>query len=142
MSTATSPRTGPTDAATGRNPLFSALIGLASLAVLLQGLWAGLFLRGDDRDVYEGWIEVHNAGAITAIVLALAATVVAFVKLRGRRDLWIGSGVLTLLLGLEAFLGGLIADQGKDGLTAVHVPLAMALMGLVVWLPLRSRGRA
>ena len=39
----------------------------------------------------------------------------------------------------EAYLGGLIRDAGKDTLTAVHVPLAMALMGLAVWLPLRAR---
>lgn len=31
------------------------------------------------------------------------------------------------------------ARESKDALTAVHVPLAMALMGLVVWLPLRAR---
>ena len=30
-------------------------------------------------------------------------------------------------------------QDGKDTLTAVHVPLAMAIMGLAVWLPLRVR---
>ncbi|GAA1547873.1 hypothetical protein GCM10009763_15860 [Dermacoccus profundi] len=37
--------------------------------------------------------------------------------------------------------GGLIVDEGKDVMAAVHVPLAMALMGLAVWLPLRARKR-
>jgi heme A synthase len=123
---------------TGR--LFAPLIGLTALAVLLQGLWAGIFLEHDGRrDEASGWIDVHARGADLAILLAAAATVVAFLALRARRDLWIGSGVLTALLVLEAYLGGLIRDQGKDTLTAVHVPLAMALMGMVVWLPLRAR---
>jgi hypothetical protein len=139
--TSTSQATGRV-AAPARNALFSALIGLASLAVLLQGLWAGIFLEHDGRrDAASGWIDVHARGADVAIVLALAATVVAFWKLRGRRDLWIGSAALTVLLVLESWLGGLIRDDGKDTLTAVHVPLAMALMALVVWLPLRSRAR-
>jgi hypothetical protein len=126
----------------GRNPLFSALIGLTAVAVLLQGLWAGIFLEHDGaRDAASGWIDVHARGADVAIVLAAAATVVGFLRLRRRKDLWIGSAVLTVLLILESYLGGLIRDDGKDALTAVHVPIAMALMGLVVWLPLRSRAR-
>jgi hypothetical protein len=135
---------GSTDrvVAPARNALFSALIGLTSLAVLLQGLWAGIFLEHDgQRDAASGWIDVHARGADIAIVLAAAATVVAFWKLRARRDLWLGSAALTVLLVLESWLGGLIRDDGKDTLTAVHVPLAMALMALVVWLPLRSRAR-
>jgi hypothetical protein len=128
--------------APARNPLFSALVGLASLAVLLQGLWAGIFLEHDgQRDAASGWIDIHARGADVAIALAAAATVVAFWKLRTRRDLWIGSAALTVLLILESWLGGLIRDDGKDTLTAVHVPLAMALMALAVWLPLRSRAR-
>jgi len=132
--------TTPTTAAIRhRHPAFSALIGLCSLAVLLQGLWAGIFLEHDGhRDAAAGWIEVHARGADTAIVLAGLATVVAFVKLRHRRDLWLGSAALTVLLMLESFLGGLIRDSSKDTLTAVHVPLGMALMALVVWLPMRA----
>lgn len=125
-----------------RSPVFSAIIGLAALAVLLQGLWAGIFLAHDgQRDDAGGWIDVHARGADVAIVLTVAATIFAFVKLRPRRDLWIGGLVLTVLLILESYLGGLIRDDGKDTLTAVHVPLAMAIMGLVVWLPLRARRR-
>jgi hypothetical protein len=123
-----------------RSPLFSALIGLTTLAVLLQGLWAGLFLQHDgERDAASNWIDVHARGADIAIVLALAATVVAFLRLRRRTDLWVGSAVLAILLIVESYLGGLIRDESKDTLTAVHVPLAMAIMGLAVWLPVRSR---
>ena len=122
-----------------RNPLFSTLIGLAALAVLLQGLWAGIFLEHDGkRDTAGKWINVHARGAEVALALAALATVVAFGKLRQRKDLWIGSAALTVLIVLESYLGGLIRDQSKDTLTAVHVPLAMALMGLAVWLPFQA----
>jgi hypothetical protein len=120
--------------------LYVWLIGLAAVAVLLQGLWAGLFLQHDgQRDAASGWIDVHARGADLAILLAALATLVAVVKLRDHRELWVGSGALTLLLVMESYLGGVIRDSGRDTLTAVHVPLAMALMGLVVWLPLRAR---
>ncbi|MCA1719828.1 MAG: hypothetical protein LC779_01525 [Actinobacteria bacterium] len=120
--------------------LYGALIGLTALAVLLQGLWAGIFLEHDGRrDEASSWIDVHARGGDLAIALAAAATVAAFFTLRARRDLWVGSGVLTGLLLVEAYLGGLIRDQSRDTLTAVHVPLAMTLMGLVVWLLVRAR---
>ena len=116
------------------------LLGGSALLILLQGLWAGLFLEHDGQRAAAGsWITMHARGGELAILLAGAATVVAFVKLRGRTDLWGGSAVLTAVLVLESYLGGLIRDAGKNTLTAVHVPLAMALMGLAVWLPLRAR---
>ena len=124
------------------SPLFSALLGLTALAVLLQGLWAGIFLQHDGhRDDAAGWIDVHAHGGEVAIGLAVVTTVVAVVWLRARRDLWAGSALLVVLLVVEAYLGGLIRDEGKDVLTAVHVPLAMLIMALAVWLPLRSRHR-
>lgn len=137
-------RTSPAEstARRARNPLYNAVIGLTALAVLLQGLWAGLFLQDDGHAPgAEGWVDVHARGGDIAILLAAIATVVAFLRLRDRRDLWAGSAVLTVLLVLEAYLGGLIRDEHVDSLTAVHVPLAMAIMGLVVWLPLRATHR-
>ncbi|MHA6794764.1 hypothetical protein ACVGVM_14825 [Pseudonocardia bannensis] len=128
-----------TDAGRASSTLYSVLIGLTALTLLLQGLWAGIFLEHDGaRDAAKNWIDVHARGADIAIALAAAATIVAFVKLRARRVLWLGSLALTILLLLEAYLGGLIRDEGQDALTAVHVPLAMALIGLVVWLPLHA----
>ncbi|HEY6797789.1 MAG TPA: hypothetical protein VI248_24195 [Kineosporiaceae bacterium] len=121
---------------------FSALTGLVALTVLLQGLWAGIFLQHDgQRDAAGNWIEVHARGGEVAIVLAVLATAYAVFRLRARRDLWIGGAVLTVLLILEAYLGGLIADAGKDALTVVHIPLAMAIMALAVWLPVRAARR-
>jgi hypothetical protein len=51
----------------------------------------------------------------------------------------VGSIAFTVLLVLEAYLGGLIGDHA--GLTVIHFPLAMALMGLAVWLPFRATRR-
>jgi heme A synthase len=83
------------------------------------------------------WVTVHARGAEITIALALAAAVVAFWRLRFRRDLLVGSVVLTVLLILEAYLGGLITNH--QGLEAAHFPLALALTALAVWLPLRAR---
>lgn len=134
----TSPTTTPVR--TPGRRLFGILTGLTALLVLLQGLWAGIFLEHDgQRDAAESWIEVHARGGEIALFLAVAALVVAWVKLRGRRDLLLGSTALVLLLVLESYIGGLIADDSQDSLTAVHVPLAMATMAVAVWLPLRAR---
>ena len=122
--------------------VFSSLTGLAAVAVLLQGLWAGIFLEHDGRrDAAESWIDVHARGADLALLLAVVATVWAFWKLRPRKDLWVGSLVFAVLLVAESYLGGLIRDDGRDVLTVVHVPLALAVMGLAVWLPRRARHR-
>jgi hypothetical protein len=129
--------TGAT-AALPRNPLFSALIGLASLAIFLQSVWAGMFIR-EDKDYNSTWTNVHAAGAWVAFLLALAATIVALVKLRSRRDLIIGSAVLTVLILVESVIGGIIGD--KPGAVALHIPLALAIFGLTVWVPMRTLGR-
>ena len=121
-----------------RSGLFTILVGLASLGVR-QGLWAGMFIRpGRAFDAF--WVTVHARGAEVTIALALAAAVVAFLWLRPRRDLVIGSAALVVLLAFEAFIGGEVYDN--QWLTAVHIPLALALMGLAVWLPLRARSRS
>jgi len=138
VTTATSTATPPAT----RNTLFNVLLGLTALAVLLQALWAGIFLQHDgERDAASNWIDVHARGSEITIVLALLATVVAMIKLRHRKDLWIGTAALTELLVLESYLGGLIRDNSKDGLTVVHIPLGMAIMALAVWIPMRARTR-
>ena len=144
MTTTTTQRQTTTTATTTptRNTIFSALIGVSALAVLLQGLWAGIFLEHDGhRDAASTWIEVHARGAEVALLFAALATLYAFFRRRSRKDLWIGGLVFTALIVAESYIGGLIVDDGKDTLTAVHVPLAMAIMALAVWLPLRARSR-
>ena len=81
---------------------------------------------------------MHALGGEVAIVFAALAAAWALFRLRGRKDLLYGAIVLVVLLILEAYLGGLIRDDGKDSLTPVHIPLAMLLMGVAVWLPLRA----
>ncbi len=112
------------------------LVGLASLAILLQGVWAGLFVR-EGHDYTDSWVEVHARGAEVAIALTAIAFVVAVWKLRSRRDLVIGTLVMLVLLVVEAYLGGLIGDSPR--ITIIHFPLGMALLALAVWLPLRAR---
>lgn len=137
-----SPRAATAVTRAARSVPFNVLLGLTAWAVLLQAIGAGIFLEHDgERDAASSWIDVHARGGDIAIALAVLATIVAVVKLRSRRELWIGSAVLTVLLIVEAYIGGLIRDDSKDTLTAVHVPLAMAIMALVVWLPLRARTR-
>jgi uncharacterized membrane protein len=138
--TSTTTERPTTSTPTSTYAVFSSLVGLAALVVLAQGLWAGLFLEHDgQRDAASSWIDVHARGADLAILLAVLATAWAVWKLRPRRDLWVGSLVLAVLLVLESYLGGAIRDAGKDTLTAVHVPLAMLIMGVAVWLPARAR---
>jgi hypothetical protein len=116
------------------HPVWSALVGLTSLGVLLQGLWAGLFLR---RDADSGtWFSVHQHGAEATVTLAAIATIAAVVWLRRRRDLLIGTVLLLVLLVVEYALG-----RAGGGSVALHVPLAMLLMGLAVWLPMAARRR-
>ena len=118
--------------------LYRVLIGLAALGIVLQGAWAGMFIRpGQAND--GTWVTVHARGAEVTIACALAAAAVVFWRLRARRDLLLGTGALVVLLAVQAFIGGLVYDH--QGLTAVHIPLAIALMGLAVWLPLRSHRR-
>jgi len=134
--TTTSPSRPIAGESATRHPVHSALTGLATLGVLLQGLWAGLMVR-EGEDYRERWVHVHALDAEVTIALAALATVAALVWLRHRRrDLVVGGAVFTVLLVVEAYLGGRIGNDAA--LTAVHFPLAMALMGLAVWLPLRA----
>jgi heme A synthase len=128
-----------------RDPLYSALIGLTSLTILLQGLWAGLFIREgkdfDETSSQANWVTAHQWGASVAAALALASLIVALLRLRARRDLVIGTALLLLALILEGFIGGGIGDHASW--PSFHIPLAMLLMSLSVWLAFRAaRGRS
>jgi hypothetical protein len=129
---------GPSTTPTRRvHPAWSALVGLTSLGVLLQGLWAGLFLRrGGDNGT---WVSVHQHGAEVTVLLGVLAAVAAAVWLRSRRDLLMGTVVFAVLLVVELVLGMAIDDA--SGNVVVHVPLALVLLGLAVWLPMAARRR-
>jgi hypothetical protein len=141
-----------TDAATGSAPAtemdgsrsvtFSVLVGVAAVVVVLQGVWAGIFLEHDGRrDAASTAINLHAAGGYLATGLAIVALVVALVRLEERQDLIVGSAVFALLLIVETGLGVAI-HSGSDALTAIDVPLAMAIVAVAVWLPLRARSRS
>ncbi|HEV7871644.1 MAG TPA: hypothetical protein VGO95_10345 [Modestobacter sp.] len=120
------------------HPVWSALVGVASLGVLLQGLWAGLFLRrgATDRDT---WVSIHQHAGEAIAVLALLATVAAVIWMRRHTAVLVGTVVFLVLIVVEVMLGYTIEDSTNA--VAVHIPLAMALMGLAVWLPLTARRR-
>jgi hypothetical protein len=120
----------------GARKAYLSVIGLAGVVILFQGLWAGLFIH-EGKDYEQKWVDVHARGADLAILLTVIAAVILVVKLRHRTDLIIGTVAMAVILVLEAYLGGLIGNN--SGLTAIHFPLAMALVGLAVWLPLRAR---
>lgn len=133
MSTTTSPpavRSGALSA-------FAALEGITCLLIILQGVWAGMFIR-EGQDNNDSWVKVHDWGARAAILVAVIAAVVAIARLRSRRDLVIGSVALAVLLFVEAYIGGLVGDN--PAIQVIHFPLALALVGLAVWLPIRLRG--
>jgi hypothetical protein len=138
--TASAPHTStPPRATAPRSGLLNALLGLTALDILLQGLWAGIFLEHDGkRDSASGWLNTHAAGANVAIVLAFAASIVAALRVRPRQDLVRGSAALTALLIIETVLGH-VAHSGTDTLTAIHVPLAMVIMAMAAALPVRAR---
>ena len=123
--------------------LYSPLIGITSLVILLQSLWAGMFIREgqtyDDGDA-PTWVSVHDWGARLAFVLAVVAAIVAIRSLRARRDLLVGTVVLAAAILVESLIGGAVGDH--QALTAVHIPLAMVIVSLCVWLPLRTRSAA
>lgn len=114
------------------SPLFLRLVGLTSLAVLVQAVTAGIFVNQEGRD---SWVDVHGVIADVTWVLALVTAIVAFRRVRQvHRALWIGSAALFVLALAQTGIGHLITDGGMDGLIVVHVPLAMVIFGLTVWL--------
>ena len=140
MTTSSSSRatTAASSVPPARNAVFSALIGLASLAVFLQSVWAGMMIR-EGKDFNAMWVNIHDWGARAAFFLALFATIAALIKLRSRLDLLVGAAALTVLIYLESYIGGIIGD--KPSAVAVHIPLSFAILVLAVWLPFRTTRR-
>ena len=100
--TSTSERRHVTAGSSRVHSIYSALIGVSAFAILLQGVWAGLFIGHQG----EGWVEIHAVGGEVAIAFAAVASILVIWKLRSRRDLLVGTLLVTLLLIVEAYLGG------------------------------------
>jgi len=118
-------------------PIFAALTGLTALAILLQAVFAGEFV---DRANKGGWLSAHNANAIVVIALAVITAIYAVVALRDHaRALVIGSVALAVLVIVQTVIGHAITDDGHDWLLVIHIPLAMLVFGLTIWLSVRAR---
>jgi heme A synthase len=135
VATTESSTTPAAAAARTRSPLFSALIGLTGLVILLQGVWAGMFIR-EGEDFREKWVTVHSIGGTVALALALVAMIVAIVQLRARREVLIGSIVFFVLMLVEGLIGGFIGDT--PAVETLHFPLALLLLGMTAWLSVRA----
>jgi hypothetical protein len=107
------------------------VLWLLAVAVFAQAVLAGLFLDGGDS--WRDWHAIN--GMLVLPLLALAQVVLAVLVWRGGH----GPGWLTV-----ASVGLLVAllVQNVMGMTsqvAVHVPLGLAIFGLVATLLVRAR---
>lgn len=109
---------------------FSILIGLVLLGVLLQGLWAGEFMGGVGG---ADWRQMHQITGYVTVILSLVAAVLAMTALR-RSGVATWSVALFVLLLVQAGLGQAISDADQRVLIAAHVPVALLIMALGVYL--------
>jgi hypothetical protein len=116
--------------------VFNMLVGLTSLGILLQAITAGEFVSQHGR---HPWIAAHNIIATITIVVALATMIVGIVAVRRVDALlnWLAIALFVLLV-VQTVLGHLITDSHADGLIGVHVPVAVLVFGLAVWLSIRG----
>lgn len=111
---------------------FVATVSLASFSVFLQAVTAGMFVNQEGHD---SWVSVHGVIADVTWVSALVAAIVGLARVRrSRPSLAYGATVLFLIALAQTGLGHLITDKGMDWLIVVHVPVAVVLFGLAVWL--------
>ncbi|MGI5289204.1 hypothetical protein ACQEVF_38505 [Nonomuraea polychroma] len=109
--------------ASGYLTAFKIAATLNTLAVLAQAVTAGQLMSG-------GGAGVHGMGALAVHLLGLAQLVAAVLLWRpGRGAAWPALVSLAVLL-----LGFVQSMLGGSGAMAAHVPLAMGLFGLSVWL--------
>jgi hypothetical protein len=106
--------------------------GLTLLGVLLQAVWAGEFVDQAGRGT---WITVHEIGAFVVVVLALATAVLAALTLRRTYPALVfgALGQLVLIIA-QTGLGEAITRSAADELIVIHVPLAMLIFGLGIYL--------
>jgi heme A synthase len=107
------------------------VLGLLAVAVFAQAVLAGLFLDGGDA--WRGWHALN--GMLVLPLLALVQVGLAvLVWRRGRGPGWLALASVGLLVALIV--------QSMLGMTsqmAIHVPLGVAIFGLVGTLLVRTR---
>jgi protoheme IX farnesyltransferase len=103
------------------------------------GCFPGQFLPGLDSDghVWIEWLHRTVAAVIGLLILGLAA--LAWLDHRDRRSILWPSFAAVLLVGFQAWLGGRTVQLGNTGESVTaHLAAAMALVGLLVYLLVRS----
>jgi len=103
------------------------------------GCFPGQFLPGLDSDghVWIEWLHRTVAAVIGFLILGLAA--LAWIDHRDRRSILWPSFAAVVLVGFQAWLGGRTVQLGNTGESVTaHLAAAMALVGLLVYLLVRS----
>ena len=103
------------------------------------GCFEGQFLPPLDSDghVWIEWTHRTLAAVIGFLILGLAA--LAWLDHRDRRSILWPSFAAVLLVGFQAWLGGRTVQLGNTGASVTaHLAAAMALVGLLVYLLVRS----
>src|SRR3954470_1814483 len=102
------------------------------------GCFEGQFLPPLDNA--QAWIEwVHRTVAVIIGFEVIALAALALIDLRGRRALVGATVVAVLLVGFQAWLGRETVRLGNSGESVTaHLAAAMALVGLLVYLLVRS----
>ncbi|GAA4201850.1 hypothetical protein GCM10022252_57100 [Streptosporangium oxazolinicum] len=108
--------------------VLGAVLALQVFVIVLQGLTAGQVLGGATDA-----LSLHGMGALPVHVLGLVQLVTAVLLWRpGRGPAWPALASLVLLVG-----GFAQSMTGGEGITVVHVPLALGLIaltvGMLVW---------
>jgi hypothetical protein len=123
----------PTGSRPGIAVALHVALRLLALLVFAQAVFAGLFLDGNA--VWRQWHAVN--GMLLIPLLALLAVVLAVVLWRSGGPGWIALASLALLLAIIVQ-----NTMGQSGQVAVHVPLGVAILGLVGALLGRTRNLA
>jgi heme o synthase len=103
------------------------------------GCFEGQFLPplDSDRGVWIEWTHRTLAAVIGFLILGLAA--IAWLDHRDRRSILWPSFAAVLLVGFQAWLGGRTVQLGNTGESVTaHLAAAMALVGLLIYLLVRS----
>jgi heme A synthase len=137
MSTTT--RTRAVTKTSGPRRAYAVSIALSALFVVFQYFTSGEFITDEmPHDAREAWTEIHGFGAYPVMLFALLALVVAFTRLRASRGLVPATAVYSAATVVQWLLGHAISTLGMDALTPLHVVVAAVVLGLAVWLSVRS----
>ena len=123
----------PTGSRPGIAVALHLLLRLLVLLVFAQAVFAGLFLDGN-----AAWRQWHAVNGMLLIpLLALLTVVLAVLLWRSGGPGWIALASLALLLAVIVQNA-----MGQSGQVAIHVPLGVAILGLIGALLGRTRNLA